>query len=241
MTENMPYYMAFAGGVLSFLSPCSLGLFPSYVSFISGSSFDTLVSDAGKRQVITRTLSNSSAFILGFSVLFMIMGSAFSYAGHLFFQYQQWIRITGGVIIIIFAMATVGFFHLKSLSREIRYHFHEKPVGYLGSFLVGLGFAAGWVPCSGPTLSSILFFATAEASAIYGTKLLGVYSIGLAVPFLVFGLFINLFLNSLKFLKKHQRTFVYLNALVMIVFGIMLLTGHIQKFLYWIPDLGIRL
>ena len=239
MTESIPYYLAFAAGALSFLSPCFLGLFPSYVSFISGSSFDTLVSDATKRKVITRTLSHSSAFILGFSVLFMIMGSTMSYVGHLFFQYQQWIRITGGVIIIIFALATVGFFHLKSLSREIRYHFREKPVGYLGSFLVGLGFAAGWVPCSGPTLSAILLFASAEASAIYGIKLLGVYAMGLALPFLVFGLFINLFLNSIKFLKRYQQIFVYLNALVMIVFGIMLLTDHIQRFLYWMPNLGI--
>jgi cytochrome c-type biogenesis protein len=240
VTENIPYYLAFAGGVLSFLSPCTLGLFPSYVSFISGNSFDTLISDAKKRQVITKTLSHSVAFILGFSVLFMIMGSAMSYVGHLFFQYQEWIRITGGVIIIIFALATLWFFHLKALSKEIRYHFREKPVGYLGSFLVGLGFAAGWVPCSGPTLSSILFFATAEASALYGTKLLGVYAFGLAVPFLVFGLFINLFLNSMKFLKKYQRVFVYINAFVMILFGVMLLTGHIQKFLSWMPDLGIK-
>lgn len=241
MTEHIPFYLAFTGGVLSFLSPCTLGLFPSYVSFISGNSFDTLVSDTNKRQVVARTLSHSAAFILGFSVLFMIMGSAMSYIGHLFFQYQEWIRITGGVIIIIFAFATLWFFHLTALSREIRYHFREKPVGYLGSFLVGLGFAAGWVPCSGPTLSSILFFATAEASAIYGLKLLGVYAFGLAVPFLVFGLFINLFLNSIKFLKKYQRIFVYMNALVMIVFGVMLLTGYIQKFLSWIPDLGINI
>ncbi|GBE15113.1 thiol:disulfide interchange protein precursor [bacterium BMS3Abin14] len=240
MTEHIPYYLAFAAGLLSFLSPCSLGLFPSYVSFISGNSFDTLVSDAKKKQVITRTLSHSLAFILGFSVLFMIMGSAMSYVGNLFFQYKEWIRITGGVIIIIFALTTVGVFHLKSLSREIRYHFREKPVGYLGSFLVGLGFAAGWVPCSGPTLSSILLFATGEASAIYGIKLLGVYSMGLAVPFLVFGLFINLFLSSMKFLKKYQLVFIYLNALVMIFFGIMLLTGYIQWFLSLVPDLGIQ-
>jgi cytochrome c-type biogenesis protein len=95
------------------------------------------------------------------------------------------------------------------------------------------------VPCSGPTLSSILLFTAAEASAIYGIKLLGVYAMGLALPFLVFGLFINLFLNSIKFLKRYQQVFVYMNALIMIVFGIMLLTDHIQRFLYWVPDLGI--
>ncbi len=240
MAQHIPYYLAFAAGTLSFLSPCTLGLFPSYVAFISGNSFDILISDAQKKQVIWRTLSHSVAFILGFSVLFMIMGSAMSYVGYLFFQYQEWIRITGGIVIIAFALATVWFFHLTALSREIRYHFREKPVGYIGSFIVGLGFAAGWVPCSGPTLSSILVFATTEASAIYGIKLLGVYSMGLAVPFLVSGLFINLFLNSLKFLKRYQRTFIYLNALIMIVFGVMLLTGHIQRFLSWVPDLGLN-
>jgi len=241
MTEHIPYYMAFAAGVLAFLSPCFLGLFPSYVSFISGSSFDTLVSKENKMQVITRTMSNSVAFILGFSVIFVVMGSTMSYAGRIFFRYQHLIRITGGVTIIIFALASVGVFHLKTLERERRYHFRKKPVGYLGSFIVGLGFAAGWIPCSGPTLSTILLYATSAASASYGIKLLGIYSLGLAIPFLIFGLFINLFLASLKFLKKYQRAFIYLNALIMIAFGVLLLTGGIQKFLYWMPDLGIRL
>jgi cytochrome c-type biogenesis protein len=159
--------------------------------------------------------------------------------GHLFFQYREWIRITGGVIIILFALTSVGAMHLKFLLKERRYHFRKKPVGYFGSFLVGLGFAAGWIPCSGPTLSAILFYATAEASAIYGTKLLAVYSLGLAVPFLIFGLFINLFLSSMGFLKRHQKIFVYMNALVMIAFGVMLMTGYIARFSYWVPDLGI--
>jgi len=237
--QSIPYYVAFAAGILSFLSPCTLGLFPSYISFISGNSFDTLVSGSGKKDVMVRTLSHSLAFVLGFSVLFMIMGSAMSWVGRLFFQYQEWIRIAGGVIIILFALSTLWFFHLTALSKEMRYHFREKPVGYFGTFLVGLGFAAGWVPCSGPTLSSILIFATAEASAAYGIKLLGVYAMGLAVPFLLSGLFINLFLSSLKFLKKYQRAFLYINALVMIFFGLMLLTGNTQKFLSWVPDLGI--
>jgi len=240
MIENIPYYLAFAAGALSFLSPCCLALFPSYVSFISGSSFDTLVSHERKRQVISKTLSHSLAFILGFSVLFMIMGSAMSYVGNIFLQYRDWIRITGGVIIILFALTSVGVMHLKFLLKERRYHFRTKPVGYFGSFLVGLGFAGGWIPCSGPTLSAILFYATAEASAIYGAKLLAVYSLGLAVPFLVFGLFINLFLSKLNFLKKHQKKFVYMNALVMIAFGAMLMTGYIRMFQYWVPDLGIE-
>lgn len=240
MTQNIPYYLAFAAGILSFLSPCTLGLFPSYVSFISGNSFDVLVSDSRKKQVVLRTLSHSVAFILGFSVVFMAMGSAMSYVGNVFIEFREWIRIAGGVIIIIFALATLWFFHLGFLSREMRYHFREKPVGYLGSFLVGLGFAAGWLPCSGPTLSSILLYATAEASATYGMKLLGVYAMGLALPFLILGLFINLFLSSLKVLKKYQRTFLYLNALIMILFGLMLLTGQIQWFTNWIPDLGIN-
>ncbi len=240
MMENVPFYLAFAAGVLSFLSPCCLGLFPSYVSFISGSSFDTLISHGRKRQVIIKTLSHSLSFILGFSVLFMTMGSTMSYVGHLFLEYRKWIRITGGVIIILFALTSVGAMHLKFLLKERRYHFSKKPAGYFGSFLVGLGFAGAWIPCSGPTLSAILFYATAEASAAYGAKLLAVYSLGLAVPFLVFGLFINLFLSKMEFLKRHQKAFVYLNALVMISFGIMLMTGYIAMFQYWVPDLGIE-
>jgi cytochrome c-type biogenesis protein len=241
MTENIPYYLAFGAGVLSFLSPCTLGLFPSYISFISGNSFDALVSDVRKKEVVTRTLFHSLAFILGFSVLFMIMGSTMSYVGQLFFRYQAWIRIAGGVIIILFALSTLWFVHFTSLSKEIRYHFREKPAGYFGSFLVGLGFAAGWVPCSGPTLSSILIFATSEASAAYGAKLLGIYAMGLAVPFLVSGLFINLFIHSLSTLKKYYRLFIYINAMIMIVFGVILITGYIPRLISFMPDIGIQL
>ena len=192
---NIPYYMAYAAGLLSFLTPCCLDLFPSYLSFITGSSFDTLISHENKRQVIKVTMTNSVAFILGFSVLFMLMGAMASMIGQLFLQYRQWIRITGGIVIIIFALFTVGILHIEFLSRDVRYHFHKKPAGVLGSFLVGLGFAAGWIPCSGPVLSSILFYATSESSAAYGTKLLAVYSMGLGTPFLVFGLLIRKYIS----------------------------------------------
>lgn len=221
------------------MSPCCLGLFPSYLSFITGVSFDTLVSNEKKRQVIKVTLLNSVPFILGFSVLFMLMGAMASALGQLFIAYRQWIRIGGGIIIIIFALFTVGALHIRFLSRDVRYHFHRKPAGILGSFFVGLGFAAGWIPCSGPILSSILLYATSEASAAYGVKLLGVYSIGIATPFIVFGLFFNYFLSRLTLLKRYQRPFIYLNALIMIIFGILLLTGKSSIFVYWVPNLGI--
>jgi len=238
--DNIPYYMAYAAGVLSFLTPCCLGLFPSYLSFITGSSFDTLISHENKKQVIKVTMTYSVAFILGFSVLFMLLGAMASMIGQLFLQYRQWIRITGGIVIIIFALFTVGILHVGFLSRDVRYHFHKKPAGIMGSFLVGLGFAAGWVPCSGPILSSILFYATSEASAAYGTKLLAVYSMGLGTPFLVFGLFFNYFLSHMKFLSRYQKTFVYLNAVIMILFGILLVTGKSAIFIYWMPNLGIE-
>jgi cytochrome c-type biogenesis protein len=238
--DNIPYYMAYAAGVLSFLSPCCLGLFPSYLSFITGSSFNTLISHENKRQVIGVTMTNSVAFILGFSVLFMLLGAMASMIGQLFLEYRQWLRITGGIVIIIFALFTVGILHNRLLSKDVRYHFHKKPAGFLGSFLVGLGFAAGWIPCSGPILSSILLYATAEASAAYGTKLLAVYSMGLGTPFLVFGLFFNYFLSHMKFLSRYQKTFVYLNAVIMILFGILLVTGKSAIFVYWMPNLGIE-
>lgn len=237
---NIPYYMAYAAGILSFLTPCCLGLFPSYLSFITGSSFDTLISHENKRQVVKVTMTNSVAFILGFSVLFMLLGAMASMIGRFFLEYRQWIRITGGIIIIIFALFTVGIMHIKFLSRDVRYHFHKKPAGMVGSFLVGLGFAAGWIPCSGPILSSILLYATTEASAAYGTKLLAVYSIGLGTPFLVFGLFFNYFLSHMTFLSRYQKVFIYLNATIMIFFGVLLVTGKSAVFVYWMPNLGIE-
>ncbi len=237
---NIPYYMAYAAGVLSFLSPCCLALFPSYISFITGSSFDTLISHENKREVIGVTMTNSVAFILGFSVLFMLLGAMASWIGQLFLQYRLWIRITGGIVIIVFALFTVGTLHVGFLSKDVRYHFHKKPAGFLGSFLVGLGFAAGWIPCSGPILSSILLYATSEASAAYGTKLLAVYSMGLGTPFLVLGLFFNYFLSHMKFLSRHQKIFVYLNAMIMVLFGILLVTGKSAIIINWMPNLGIE-
>jgi cytochrome c-type biogenesis protein len=237
---DITYYLAFTAGLLSFLSPCVLGLFPSYLTFITGVSFETLVSHENRKQVVLVTLKNSLAFVLGFSVIFIAMGGMASIVGRIFFQYREWIRVIGGVIIIVFALSMVGFLHLDFLSREVRYHFLRKPAGIAGSFLVGLGFAAGWIPCSGPILSAILLYATSEGSAAYGVKLLGVYSVGLALPFLVFGLSFNYFLSHLTILSRYKRLFIYVAAAVMILFGVLLVSGGSQALIRWMPDFGVE-
>ncbi len=158
--SDLSFYLAFAAGVLSFLSPCVLPLVPSYMAFITGLSFDELTQEHPKRRVRKITLSHSMLFILGFSFLFASLGASATLLGQFLASYRETIRVMGGVLVIFFGLFISGVFSFRFLQQEKKFHFHGKPLGYLGSLLVGLAFAAGWTPCVGPILSSILLYAT---------------------------------------------------------------------------------
>ena len=196
--NDISFTLAFMAGILSFLSPCVLPLVPSYVSFITGMSFEDLTGSADRKRVRNLTITNSLVFIAGFSAVFIALGASSSAAGRILFQYQEWIRIIGGILIIIFGLFISGFLKLDFLMRERKVHLGGKPAGYIGTFAIGMTFAAGWTPCIGPILGSILLFASAKGSAVYGIKLLSVYSLGLAVPFFISSLAITSFLSYSK-------------------------------------------
>ena len=155
---DVSFSLAFIAGVLSFLSPCVLPLVPSYVSFITGVSFEKLTSGEDRQRVRLLTITNSVLFVLGFSTVFIALGASASYAGHLLFQYQDWIRIIGGVMVIIFGLFIAGFLKLDFLMKERKFRLQGRPAGYIGSFVIGMAFAAGWTPCIGPMLGSILLY-----------------------------------------------------------------------------------
>ncbi len=180
-----PYIGALVAGLLSFLSPCVLPLMPSYVSYITGVSFEDLQDATDKKRIRMLTLTNSLFFILGFSLVFISLGASSSVIGKLLNSYQNWIRIIGGVVIIFFGFFVAGFFQVNVLQKDKRFHLRGKPTGYLGSVIVGTAFAAGWTPCIGPILGTILLYASAQGSTLYGVKLLSMYSLGLAIPFFV--------------------------------------------------------
>jgi cytochrome c-type biogenesis protein len=231
--------MAFLAGLLSFLSPCVLPLLPSYVSFITGVSFEQLTSEKDRKRVRFLTITNSFAFVAGFSAVFISLGASSSFFGQLLYQYQEWIRIVGGILVIIFGLFISGIIKLDLFLKEKRLHLHGKPAGYLGSFIVGMTFAAAWSPCIGPILGTILLYAASEGSTSYGLKLLSVYSLGLGLPFLLSSFALNTFLSYSKVLYRFMKVIMLLSGLLLIIFGIMLLSNKVREISRLFPDFNI--
>lgn len=239
--SNIGYLGAFLGGILSFLSPCVLPLIPSYVSYITGISFEDFKAGdkAHAKHIRLVTLINSSAFILGFSTVFILLGISSSFLGkYLAFYYDQ-IRIVGGIIIIFFGLYVMGVIKLNFLSADHRVHLKHKPRGYFGSFIVGLTFGAGWTPCIGPILGTILLVAGTSGSVMYGFKLLVVYSLGLAIPFLATSLAMSFFLSHFSGIQKYMRAIMILSGLLLISFGVLLLADKVYLLLGAVPDFGL--
>ncbi|MBI4683032.1 MAG: sulfite exporter TauE/SafE family protein [Nitrospirae bacterium] len=237
--SQIGYITAFIGGLLSFLSPCVLPLIPSYVSFITGISFDDFKT-GDKAKIRRLTLINSFAFVFGFSTVFVLLGVSSSYVGRLFAVYYDHIRIIGGIIIIVFGLYVMGLLKLNFLASDKRVHLQSKPRGHFGSFIVGLTFGAGWTPCIGPILGSILLIASTTGSAMQGFKLLLVYSLGLAIPFMATSLAINSFLSHYSAIQKYMRLIMFLSGLLLIAFGVILLTDKVHLLLSIAPDLGVE-
>ena len=238
--KDISYTLAFIAGVLSFLSPCVLPLLPSYVSFITGLSFKDLTVRVDRKGVRYLTVTNSIAFIGGFSFVFIALGISSSAMGGLLFQYVDYIRIIGGILVIIFGLFISGILSLDFFMKEKRIHLTGKPAGYFGTFLVGMTFAAGWSPCVGPYLGTILLYAGSKGSIIYGLKLLMVYSLGLGIPFLLSALAINTFLSYSPKIVKYMRAIKIISGIILIIFGIMLLTDQIRFLSKLLPDFGVK-
>lgn len=235
---SLPF--AFLAGLLSFLSPCVLPLLPSYVSFITGISFEDLTLGADRRRIRYLTITNSISFILGFSCVFMALGASSSMIGRVMFEYQEWIRIGGGILVIIFGLFVAGVVKMDFLLKEKKMHLSGKPAGYVGTFLVGMTFAAGWTPCIGPILGTILVYAGSRGSALYGLELLAVYSLGLALPFFVSSLAMNTFLSYSKKFMKYMRVIMVGSGLLLIAFGVLLLTNRLREISGFLPDFGVK-
>ena len=238
--KDISFPLAFLAGILSFLSPCVLPLVPSYVSFITGISFKDLTVGLDRKRVRYLTMTNSAAFVAGFSSVFIALGVSSSAVGRFLFTYVDLIRIVGGFLVIIFGFFIAGFLRLDFLMKDKKFHLGGKPAGYLGTFVVGMTFAAGWSPCIGPILGTILVYAGTKGSALYGFQLLGVYSLGLAVPFFVSALAINIFLSYSPRIAKSMRAIMIVSGLLLIVFGVLLLTDQIKTLTRLLPEFGAK-
>ena len=222
--------LAFLGGILSFVSPCVLPLVPSYISFVTGISFEELTGEGEENGKLKKViLLNSLMFILGFSTVFVvILGSSAQLLGNLFMEYQDLVRKIGGLVIILLGIHIIGIINFNILQRDKRLHFFkEKPSGLLGSFLVGIGFAAGWTPCIGPILSAIFAVAATSENPWSGMLLFVAYSAGLAIPFLLTSLGINTFLRHFTRLKRHMRVVSIVTGIFLIVTGLLIFTNSL--------------
>jgi len=225
---SVSYLTAFAAGLLTFLSPCFLPLIPSYIVYITGISFEDLTKTEKKQGVRRKMIMHSLAFMLGFSIVFVLLGLTASVIGKALFRFQNIIRIFGGVLIILFGLNMMGILNFNFLLKERKLHLARKGIGYLSSFLIGVTFAAAWTPCAGLILGSILVLAGTQASLASGAKFLIAYSLGLAVPFFVTTLLINSFILHLKKIQKFIGAMTYISGIFLILLGISLITNYFQ-------------
>lgn len=220
--------IAFLAGLASFLSPCVLPLVPAYLSYMSGASVEELM-QPGQTRTLHRTGLKSIFFVLGFSVVFVAMGATATTLGQVLTAKANMIMKAGGVLIIIFSLHMLGLFKIRSLYSEKRFHLRMNNIGLLGAFMIGITFALGWTPCIGPVLASILALAANTKTVGHGIGLLGVYSLGLGIPFLAAGFATGAVLHRLQSFKKHFRAVELASGVLMLVVGITVVTGSFQS------------
>lgn len=224
--EHVSSIVAFTAGILTFLSPCILPLVPSFIAYITGVSYNDLKDE--NKNVTAKTLSHTLLFILGFSVIFVLMGLTATVVGKALFQYQRFIRIGGGLLIIFFGLTLAGVLKFAFMEKDHHLSLHAKKATYLGSFLVGVTFAAAWTPCAGPIFGSILVIAGTEGNVIQGTKLLALYSAGIAVPFIITAVAIHSFL---KYFNKFKPLMAGINKVagaLLVLIGILVVTDSLN-------------
>jgi cytochrome c-type biogenesis protein len=220
-----PYLLlyALAMGAISFVSPCILPLIPSYVSYITGISYDELVSRESRKKNMNITLLHSLFFVAGFSIIFVLLGATASLAGSILSHYLGIIRIVGGALIILMGIFVMDVVDIPFLQREAKFQLKTRPAGYLGTVVVGMIFGAGWTPCTGPFLGSVLTLAMTSETLGSGMTLLLVYSLGLGIPFILSAVAISAFLFSFGKLKKHFKVIKIISGIILIFMGILLL------------------
>ena len=222
--------ISFTAGVLSFLSPCVLPLIPSYVSFITGMSLD----DVSRSR--RATLVHALLFVAGFTLVFLVLGATATMLGRLLHRERDWVGRVGGVLVIVLGLYLLGVFNIGAFARERRIHISDKPLGYLGTVLVGMAFAAGWTPCIGPILGGVLTYTASSADLNRGLLLLFAYSLGLAVPFLLAAVMIDRFM---ELFRRYRGALVWMSrasGVLLIAVGVLMITGSMTLLSAWLQQ-----
>lgn len=225
MENHLPLPIAaFVAGLISFLSPCVLPLVPGYVSLISGVGVEEL--KAQNASILRKVMMNSISFILGFSIVFITLGALSTEVGQVLARYKSTLAEVAGVVIILFGLHLTGIFRIKALYTDARLHQVKGGSTVWGAFVIGFAFAFGWTPCVGPILAVILGFASAQNSVTKGIFLLAIYSLGLAVPFLLTSLGIERFLKFYGRFRSHMHAVEVASGVLLIALGVLLVFGR---------------
>ena len=221
--------IAFGAGLISFLSPCVLPLIPGYISYISGSSINILIE---KKNI---NLIPIILFTIGFSIIFIIFGAASTFLGKVLLQNSNELRIFAGIVIIIFSLHIIGIINIKFLNYEKRIQTNINK-NLFSPILIGMAFAFGWTPCIGPILGSILVLAATEENLIQGISLLFLYSLGLAIPFILSGYLIQKFLIFSKNFRKNMNLVSKIGGTILLITGILIISNQLQALGYYLLE-----
>ncbi|MDR4946497.1 cytochrome c biogenesis CcdA family protein [Neobacillus cucumis] len=220
--SDVNIFLALGAGFLSFISPCCLPLYPAFLSYITGMSVGELRDENAMLQ--KRSLLHTIFFLIGFSIIFIAIGFGTSFfIGSFFLSYKDLIRQLGGIFIVLFGLMIVGVFKPEFMMRDRRYEFKNRPSGYIGSVLIGMAFAAGWTPCTGPILSAVILLAASNPGS--GVLYMLAYSLGFAIPFLI----LSFFVGRMKWIKRHSGKIMKIGGYIMIVMGIVLFFDWMTK------------
>lgn len=236
--DSVGIFTAFIAGVISFLSPCILPLIPGYISFISGVSIDEMKEFSNKKTVNRIVLLNTIFFTLGFSLVFILLGASATFFGKLLLQKMAFFSRAAGVLIIIFGFHMMGVIKLNFLYKHAGVKQKKIGIKYVSSFLLGMGFAFGWSPCAGPILAGILLYASQEQTVFKGIVLLTVYSLGIAIPFIITALSVNYFLMAFDKIKKYMRAVEIAAGVLLIFLGVLIFFGKLTIIFSWFPFLS---
>jgi cytochrome c-type biogenesis protein len=240
--ENVTVATALLAGVLSFVSPCVLPLVPAYISFMSGVSVAGMRSGTEQGAHPWRIALYSLSFVLGFATVFVILGASATLLSRMLLQYIQVLAQVGGALIILFGLHYMGLLRVGVLNQEARFNLQQKPPGLWGAYLIGLAFAFGWTPCVGPILAGILAIAGSQESVQHGILLLGIYSAGLGIPFIVAGLAINRFFQFFTRIRVHLHRIEQVSGGLLVLVGLLIMMGGFNQLsvllMQWFPGLA---
>ncbi len=212
--DQVNLFLAFGAGFLSFISPCALPLYPAFLSYITGMTINEL--KGGQGVLRKKAFIHTILFLIGFSIIFLALGLSTSFIGSFFARYQDLLRQLGAVLMVFFGLVLAGMLRFDFLLSDKKVQFRNRPSGYLGSVLIGIGFAAGWTPCTGPILAGVIALGIANPSM--GLVYMTFYVLGFSIPFLI----MTFFLDKMTFLKKHGQRFMVIGGVLMILMGILL-------------------